>query len=335
MERLLTCLLGLATLLTPVCLSGQDITCPYSRVNESILVESYWQYRYTLHSGSNQVVHQGGDQFPSFLHFRFDNSAEISTNGQYLQSPWSLTNGRLLLQYRQDSIYCVQRPDPNTLQLRFQAPQSQADYLYVFSRTQADHTPFQRPWYELPTILVKQHQPDKASEQRSPWWAFWRRWQKAEASSGPPPIPIRIEVSGGGYYGGINPVYRQYVTINTDGRLIREVQTKRDGLIVTRKNISRAELEDFAEWIRDNGYFDLEREYDCADQECHRRKRERPQPIPLQTSITIGQRTKIVTIPIWGDDNRHIRYIDYPALIDQIAETVYRMADRQAVRAKR
>ncbi|MEZ5033067.1 MAG: hypothetical protein R2787_16895 [Saprospiraceae bacterium] len=105
--------------------------------------------------------------------------------------------------------------------------------------------------------------------------------------------------------------------------------------MVTRKNISRSELEDFAEWIQENGYFELDREYDCTDQECHRRKRERPRPMPLQTSITIGQRTKIVTVPIWGEDNRHVRYIDHPPLIDQIVETVYRMADRQEIRAKK
>ncbi|HRW75696.1 MAG: hypothetical protein H6568_04900 [Lewinellaceae bacterium] len=335
MKPQFTALFGLAILLLPVHLVAQAGVCPYSRVNESILVESYWQYRYTLHTGTNQVIHQGGAQFPSYLHFRYDNSAEISTNGQYSQSSWSVNQGRLMLHYRQDSIYCVQRPDPNTLQLGFQAPNSRTDYLYVFSRIDAGQSPFQRPWYELPTILVRKDQPTRTTGQDTPWWAFWRRWQRPATPPGPPPIPIRIEVSGGGYYGGINPVYRQYVTINSEGRLIREVQTKRDGLMVTRKNISRSELEDFAEWIQENGYFELDREYDCTDQECHRRKRERPRPMPLQTSITIGQRTKIVTVPIWGEDNRHVRYIDHPPLIDQIVETVYRMADRQEIRAKK
>ncbi|MEZ5033066.1 MAG: hypothetical protein R2787_16890 [Saprospiraceae bacterium] len=111
MKPQFTALFGLAILLLPVHLVAQAGVCPYSRVNESILVESYWQYRYTLHTGTNQVIHQGGAQFPSYLHFRYDNSAEISTNGQYSQSSWSVNQGRLMLHYRQDSIYCVQRPD--------------------------------------------------------------------------------------------------------------------------------------------------------------------------------------------------------------------------------
>ena len=222
------------------------------------------------------------------------------------------------------------------LQLGFKAPHSTEDYLYVFQRMEATQTPFKRPWYELPTILVERDGEKSApSTNRVPWWAFWRRWKRTESPPGPPPIPIRIEIAGGGYYGGINPVYRQFIKIDSKGRLIREVHTAREGLMITKKNISRAELEDFAEWIQEQGYFKLKREYDCDDPECHKRKREKPRPVPLQIVVTVGQDTKVISIPIWGEDNQHIRYIEYPALLDQIVQTVYKMADRIEVKHRK
>lgn len=304
--------------------------CPYSKVTEAHLVESWWQYKHTLHVGSNKVVHHGMDAYPSFVHFRFDNTAEVSTTGLHAENSWKLDRGSLHFEYRTDSFYCVQQPDPSTLYLSYHTGERREQYIYVFSKVEPRSTPFERPWYELPTVLVtREKKVVHPSQKKAPWWAFWRRWQRQDKPAGPPPIRIQIEVSGGGYYGGINPVYRQYVKINSDGRLVREVQTAREGLMVTRKNIPRNELEAFAYWIRDQGYFDLQREYDCQEQLCHRRKGEKPQPMPLQVMVTLGHQTKIIFIPIWGLDNQHIQFIPYPPVIDQIVETVYRMADRR------
>ncbi len=326
-QLFLTGLLGL--LLFSVHAQVIPPVCPYSKVTETHLVESWWQYVQTLHVASNKVVHQGLDAYPSFVHFRFDNTAEVGMTGQISQHPWKLDRGALRFVYRSDSLFCVHQPDPATLHFQFQTPERHEQYVYVFRKVEPRATPFERPWYELPTVLVTRDK--KAvipSQKKIPWWAFWRRWQHPDQQLGPPPIRIQIEVSGGGYYGGINPVYRQFVKINSEGRLVREVQTAREGLMVTRKDIARNELEAFAYWIRDQGYFDLDRAYDCKEQLCHRRKGEKPQPIPLQVMVTLGHQTKIITIPIWGLDNQHIQYIPYPPVIDQIVETVYRMADR-------
>lgn len=322
-----TGLLGL--FIFPVRAQVQFPICPYSKVTETHLVESWWQYRQTLHLASNQVVHQGLDAYPSFIHFRFDNTAEVALSGNISNHLWSLNRGVLHFPYRSDSLFCIHQPDPSSLHLSYSVGERREQYVYVFTKVEPRVTPFKRPWYELPTVLVTRDKKVVHSSQRKvPWWAFWRRWLHPDRPNGPPPIRIQIEVSGGGYYGGINPVYRQFVKINSEGRLVREVQTAREGLMVTRKNIPRNELEAFAYWIRDQGYFDLEREYDCKEQLCHRRKGEKPQPMPLQVMVTLGHQTKIISIPIWGLDNQHVQYIPYPPVIDQIVETVYRMADR-------
>ncbi len=325
-QLFLTGLIGL--FLFPAPGGAQSTICPYSKVTSAHLVETWWQYRHTVHTASNTIIHQGLEDYPSYLHFRFDQTVEDWTNEVYSEHVWKIRQGQLILPYRGDTTFCIQQPQADRLTLGFYAGESRVPYTYVFQKVESEATPFVRPWYELPTILVKRDR--SASGKRtgkSPWWAFWRKWQKR---SGPPapPLRIQIEVSGGGYYGGINPVYRQYVKINSEGRLIREVQTAREGLMVTRKNIDRSELEDLTVWIREQGFFDLEREYDCTDPMCHRRKGEKPKPLPLQVRVTMGQRTKVVSIPIWGEDSQHVQYIHYPPLIDLIVKTVYQMADR-------
>ncbi|MCF8238044.1 MAG: hypothetical protein K9I85_07805 [Saprospiraceae bacterium] len=322
---LLTGLIGL--FLHPNQGGAQSTICPFSKVTSAHLVESSWQYLQTVHTSSNTVIHQGLDAFPSYLHFRFDQTAETFTSDVYAEHNWKVLQGQLYLPYQGDSVFCIQQPQADRLTLGFQTGERNESYTYVFQKVEAEATPFVRPWYELPTILVKRDKTSRSNKGKSPWWAFWRRWQKGNPPDSPP-LRIQIEVTGGGYYGGLNPVYRQYVKINSEGRLIREVQTAREGLMVTRKNIDRSELEEFTVWIRDQGFFDFEREYDCTDPLCHRRKGEKPRPMPLQVLVTMGQRTKIVSVPIWGEDNQHVQYIHYPPLIDQIVETVYQMADR-------
>nr|MCU0346484.1 hypothetical protein [Saprospiraceae bacterium] len=146
--------------------------------------------------------------------------------------------------------------------------------------------------------------------------------------AGPPPTYINVEVIGGGYYGGIDPVLKDFIKIKTDGRLVKEYESVHNGLIVTKKNIPREELEMFADYVVKQGFFDFERAYDCPDQHCQRRKGEKPTPIPLRIAITYGERKKVVTIAIWGKDDRGIRYVDYPPQLDNIIDAIQRMASR-------
>jgi hypothetical protein len=326
-------LLSALLLLSAGCLHAQE-ACPYTRVQEEDIIGTYWQYLGTVHTASGKTIHQGGEAFPSYLHFHYDGSMEEISNGVLRTGNWLFQAGALLANYRDGERFCLDRPAKDQLSLHFVRPENRNRYHYLFRQVDAVSTPFRRPWYELPTILVERvpESVTPPAAARTPWWAFWRRWRKEPPPPYQPPLPIVVEVNGGGYYGGLNPVIRQYVRINSEGRVIREVQTQREGLMVTRTNITRHELEDFAAWIDAQGYFRLEREYPCEDETCRRRLRERPRPVPLQLMVLYGQRRHVITLPIFGPDHRQARYIDYPPLIDQIVETLYRMADRPPIK---
>jgi hypothetical protein len=318
-------------LIGPQLIAQAPEVCPFSRLVETDLIESYWSYVRTIHSASGKTIHQGGKAYPSYLHFRFDNTFEEHTNGVYREGKWALTDGRLMMTYRGLESYCADMPVAGKLTLGFNATGGSSGRHYEFNLVESEVTPFLRPWYELPTIIVDKKRSTKPGPEintNSRWWAFWESWQREPKAVTPVLTPITIEVSGGGYYGGLNPVSRQYVRINSEGRIIREVQTQREGLMVTKKHITRRELEDFAEWIEAQGYFNLEREYDCKDQLCYRRKSQKPKPIPLQVMVAYGHKRHVITVHIWGLDHNKIQYAPCPPVIDQIVETVYRMADR-------
>ena len=133
---------------------------------------------------------------------------------------------------------------------------------------------------------------------------------------------------GGGYYGGVDPVIRDYIHIKSDGRLIKEFKSMANGLKVTKKNISRQELEDFAEYVIKQKFFEFDRLYDCDTSTCQKRKSNSPTPIPLRLAIAYGNRKKVVTVAIWGEDDRRVQYVDYPPALDNIIDAVQRMAHR-------
>lgn len=310
--------------------SSAQSPCPYARLKEDDLMETCWQYEATLHLPSGQVVHQGGDQYSSFLLFRFDGAVEEMTLGVHKKGFWSYGEGFLMLSYRDMEGFCAEISGQDRLLLHFRRPENRQAYAYRFRQVPLRTSPFPRSPHDLPPVIVERQSAGHSSAEndRIPWWAFWRRWWREPSPPPPPLVPITIEVSGGGYYGGLNPVSRQFVRISSDGSILREILTRREGLIVTRTRIPRAELEAFAEWMEERGYFRLNREYDCREETCFRRKGERPRPVPLQLMVAYGTQRHVLTLSVFGPDHHQDHYIDYPQLIDQIVETVYRMADR-------
>ena len=126
--------------------------------------------------------------------------------------------------------------------------------------------PFIKPANELPDILVEELDPKK---NRNQWWTFGkkrkkkRRWRRKKKEPKEKEVYISIELIGGGYYGGIDPVLRDYIHIKSSGRLIKEFKSVNKGLQVTKKTISREELEAFAEFIITQKFFEIDRMYDC------------------------------------------------------------------------
>ena len=110
--------------------------------------------------------------------------------------------------------------------------------------------------------------------------------------------------------------------------MIKEFKSVNQGLQVVKKNIPREELEQFAEYIIEKNFFEFDQIYDCENNLCKERKRRKPTPIPLRLAVAYGSMKKVVTISIWGKDDKNYGYVEYPAAIDHIIEAIQTMAHR-------
>lgn len=138
---------------------------------------------------------------------------------------------------------------------------------------------------------------------------------------------IEIFVSGGGLQAGINPKLRDQIIFHNSGLVQKEYESKLGGKVSTQKKISREELMELASFIMNEGFFSLEKEYACGedDEVCKDKILMGPKPIPLTMVIVVGQYRHNVSIPVYAPD----RYKDignYPESITNILNTIYRYA---------
>ena len=308
----------------------------FNAPDERLFVESKWKYTYTRHAESNTIIHKADKNYEFFLYFRYDYTYQEFLNGKFTRGNWSLNGRSLFYSFQHVNKFDIVQLNKSVLVLEFTQKNSKGKYQYHFVRVDSKAAPFLKPANELPEVLVEADGDDSKpggsigkKKKKKDWLALLKRKpRKPETPVGPTPVYISVELIGGGYYGGIDPVLKDFIQIKTDGRLIKEYQSVYNGLLVTKKNIPRQELEMFADYVVKQGFFDFERAYDCPDQYCQKRKGDKPTPIPLRLAITYGQRKKMVTIAIWGKDDLGIRYVDYPAQMDNIIDAIQRMANR-------
>ncbi len=316
-------------LLIWLCVLGLDTKAQsFTSYDANLLRETKWRYSYMLHVESDMVLHKAGNTYQYFLYFRFDNSYQQFLNGNYMMGAWNLANNQLSYAFQNIDNFHVAHLTTESLVMEFERPNSKGRFQYCFVNTENEH-PFPKPLNELPLVKVKEKKVFSL-----PWWVKEFQHNKAKEPQKEPPY-INIELVGGGYAGSIDPVTRDYIRIKTDGRLIQERQNKSNGLIVNKRDIPREELERFCEFVVSQNFFEYEREYDCKDNACQSRKKYKPAPIPLRLSIAYGTRKKVVTVSIWGIDERRMRYVDYPPALDNIIDAIQRFALREEILAKK
>jgi hypothetical protein len=299
--------------------------------DERLFIESKWRYTYTLHSESNTVIHKADKTYDFFLYFRYDYSYQEFLNGKLTQGNWSLNGRTLFYSFQYVNKFEIAQLNKSVLVLEFEQRSSKGTYQYHFVRVDSKDAPFAKPANELPEVIVEAENPAaEVQKDKRGWLSFGkkRRNKKKLEEAKPAPTYINIELIGGGYYGGIDPVLKDFIHIKTDGRLVKEYQSVNTGLLVTKKTIPRAELEMFADYVVKQGFFDFERAYDCDVPGCMKRKNQKPTPIPLRLSIAYGQKKKVITIAIWGKDDLGVQYVDYPPALDNIIDAIQRMANR-------
>ncbi len=297
----------------------------YPNVEERQIIGTRWKYAYTTHLESNTTIHQAEKSYQYFLHFKYDYSYEQSLNGELTRSLWSLKGSTLNYSFRNIDHFEIAEINNKVMILEFVQPNSLGTYQYHFNAVEAKDAPFVRPPGELPEVVIEAKAIDKKN-------AEGRRFGGGSGASqqkkNKEPVRIAIELVGGGYYGGIDPVVKDFIEIKPDGRLIQELQTINQPLRVIKKNIPRADLELFAEYIKANHFFESQRLYDCNSPACEKRKTLKPSPIPLRLMVAYGDQKKVITISIWGQDNYHLKYVDYPPALDKIIDAIQKLAHR-------
>ncbi len=300
----------------------------YPDVDENKIVETKWKYTYALHLESNTIIHQARDDYEYFLNLKFDYTYQQYLNGELTKGNWSLNGNELFYSFRHINKFTIAKVNKKTLILEFKQTKGTGTYQYHYVRVDSENAPFVKPANELPDVNVEALNPNSKKQ----WWVLRKSKKRKKKNKSlipeKKPIYINIELIGGGYYGGIDPVLRDYIQIKSNGRLIKEFKSVHNGLIVTKKNIPREELEQFAEYIISKKFFNFQRMYDCESNVCQQRKHNKPTPIPLRLAVAYGNKKRVVTISIWGKDDRNIKYVDYPPALDHIIDAIQRMASR-------
>ncbi len=298
---------------------------PLSFDNQSLL-ETKWRYAYMLHTESNTVIHKAVEEYNYFLYFKIDNTYEQFLNDVRAKGNWSIDGNRLNYSFRKTSFFEIKEISSNRLVLEFEQAAGKGHFQYHFVAVEDMKAPFALASNQLPEVKVKGQRIKVAKD---PWWVFGKKKKKSKIEDPKiePPY-LNIEITGGGFYGGVDPVYRDYIHIKTDGRLVKEFMSKNSGSIVTKRTIPRKELDLFMQFVIEKGYFDFDRLYDCKFNACMIRKRSNPRPIPLQLSIAYGNRKKVVNVSIWGRDEKNVQYVEYPPALDAIIEAIQKMGNR-------
>ncbi len=324
----------------------------YPPIDDGNLIETKWKYTYTAHAETNSVVHKADASYAYYLHFRHDYTFEHYLNGRKASGPWVLNEAQneIFYKFRNIRWWRIAELSSRTLVMEFSL--GKASYQYHFIRVKDEDAPFVKRANELPDIDViskdkaiakanvdairetdRRNREVRRQKRRARRAAkrekkkvrqedrFERRYQPEESITF-----IEIAVIGGGYYGGLDPVIKDFTIIRNSGKLVKEYETVERGLVKTSKDIEREEMERLVKFILNKKFFDYEKTYDCASSDCAKRKGEKPTPIPLRVSVQYGSLRKVVTVSMWGYDDKRVKYVDYPADLDLIIDGIQKLA---------
>jgi hypothetical protein len=140
---------------------------------------------------------------------------------------------------------------------------------------------------------------------------------------------IDIYVKGGGVILNGDSKLSDNISILHTGVVQREYKTKNDGVQRTEKKISKDELTKLAQYIVDMGFFDFEKEYDCADADasCNTRMSKSPQLVPLQVSLIVGAQKNKVNVAIYAPKSEK-NLVNYPSTLEKIMNAIYTIVEK-------
>ncbi len=331
----------------------------YPPINENLFVNTKWKYTYTTHAESNTVIHKADEDYEYFVFFKYDFGYQMYLNGTLTDGIWKLNQeaNELKYNFRRVEWWRIASFSEEALILEF-TMNRKSSYRYHFIRVSDADAPFERSPHDLPDVNV--NFANNTQETESDSYATFLRdrgvkynkkaWERrrlrqerreknriarlqktergrAKLAAEQPKEMMQVELVGGGFYGGVDPVYRNMILIKTDGRVIKEYQSQLQGLQVSKHNISRENLEKLVAYIEQNHFFEFDQIYTCENQDCIKRLSNKPRPIALRIAITKGVHRKIITIPIWDGKGKAQALIDYPEELDAIVQAIEKIAN--------
>jgi hypothetical protein len=326
----------------------------FDPINENLFVNTKWRYTYTTHAQSNTIIHKADEMYRYFVYFRYDYGFQTHLNGRLSDGIWKLNKeqNELLYPYRKITWWRIVSFTEEALILEFTQHQK-SSYRYHFVRVDNADAPFVRSPNDLPDIHVNYAEMaentaetnylrflnNRGVRYKKDKWALRkeRRTQRASrrvarlqktkkgrsklADEAPKEL-LQIELVGGGFYGGVDPVYRNMILIKSDGKVVREYQSELLGLVVDKHFISRENLEKLVAFIEDKKFFEFDQIYPCNNQDCLERLSDKPRPIALRIAVTKGVRRKLISLPIWDGNGRRNSLLDYPEALDRIVHAI-------------
>jgi len=285
------------------------------KIDENMFMETRWKYEKTTHTGSETVIHEASDGYKFFVYFQYDYNYQTYLNGTLEKGNWLIDakGSEIYFQFRNMTWWKVINIDKQSLELEFNM--GKGTFRYSFVNAAKDETKFfDGENLDIEGFADIEGKIEEVENEKT---------KKFMADITPAaPTAIEIQLVGGGYFGGIDPVLKDYIHLKSNGRLIREVETVQNGLRKVSKDISREDMEKLIEFIETKGFFDLDDTYDCTDGNCQSRKKQKPTPVPLTLVIRHGGKKKVVVVTVYGQDNRRGKYVKYPPEIDIIIQNI-------------
>lgn len=310
-------------------IEGRD----YPVLQEDYFKNTYWEYERTYHVESKRTIHESSDNYNFFVHFKEDYTHEYSLNNKTQKGTWLLDvkGSEIYFDFRNIRWWKVSKVNKNHLVMEFKVGSSL--FAYEFTGVSQSATPFGDLDGDKLADLYEPDPSEKITKkQRLAQEAKKKRGEKLKAKMDKKRkvLPaIEVQMTGGGFFGGIDPVYKDYTHLKTNGRLINEFESIQKGLIKQKKDIPREKMEQLISFIEEKGFFDMKSTYDCTDGDCMRRKRKKPTPVPLTIAVTHGTKRKVVVITVYGQDNRRSKYVKYPKELDIIIDNIRSLVQRE------
>ncbi len=140
---------------------------------------------------------------------------------------------------------------------------------------------------------------------------------------------IDIYVSGGGMIENDDSKLYDHISVLHTGVIQREYNTKTQGTQRIEKKISKDELTKLAQYIVDLDFMDMERDYDCADTDkgCNERLSKSPQPVPLEITVTVGDKKNKVKVSFFAP-RLEKNWVNYPVNLEKIMSAIFAIAER-------